>query len=266
MKLFHFTALFSALLFLHNNASGVVSSPSREAKACLVVSSTDTDVCSNACEAFPSLYAVLLGVVVILTVLCIATYHYHGSKRNRKRIEEVEQFITRNEVEIAEYKRELSAHADQKEEKQHVIDELKGRIALLTNQNRNLTERIIVLGYENPVFSTPEQDLYLSAFRILISMKNGANRKLSGHDHILLTKLFGFLYKDYTVRLKNEFKNITRHEIELCCLLRFGFTNRELCSFYNTALESVRKSRSRLKLRLKVPNGQSLESFLASYC
>lgn len=209
--------------------------------------------------------AILGGVIMVMLVFFVVFYYHHRITSNRRKIKEIELFIAHNEDEIIEYKQELSVHTNHETENQNIMDELKGKIALLTNQNRKLTEQVAVLGYDKSMANAPDQDLYLGAFRTIISMKSGTKRKLSEYDRTSLIKLFNFLYNDYAIRLKKEFDGITKHEIELCCLLRLGFTNRELCDVYNTALESVSKSKSRLKARLKVPNGQTLEAFLAGY-
>lgn len=209
---------------------------------------------------------ILLSIIIVLIASIIVIYYYLLNKNNKRRIEDIEHAINQNEQEIQSYKTELLGYNESMTEHKDEMSELKGKIALLTNQNKDLTERLIILGYEKTPLETSEFDTYIIAFRTLIAIKKGVlNRKVSDYDFTMLIKLFNFLYNNYMDRLTAEADGLTKHEIELCCLLKLGLTNRELCQASNTTLESVRKAKARLKSRLKVPEDESLESYLANY-
>ncbi|NDV83485.1 tetratricopeptide repeat protein [Bacteroides sp. 51] len=210
----------------------------------------------------------LLGVIFILIVLIIAIYYYYRNYHNKKRIEDIERTISQNHKEIEDYKIELSGYTESKADRQNEMGELIGKITLLTNQNRDLTERLLVLGHDKVVLeeSETESGAYTVALRTLLSIKNGTlNRKLSDHDIDQLVKLFNFLYNGYIDRLIEKFPGLTKHEIELCCLLKLQFTNQDLCNVSNATLESVRKSKTRLKSALGVPADETLEEFLVRF-
>ena len=210
----------------------------------------------------------LLGVIFILVILIIAVYYYYRNYHNKKRIEDIEQTINQNQEEIESYKMELSGYVESKADHQNEIGELKGKITLLTNQNRDLTERLLVLGHDKVALEKTdiESSIYIVALRTLLSIKNGTlNRKLSDYDINQLSDLFNFLYDGYIDRLLEKFPGLTKHEIELCCLLKLQFTNQELCNASNATSESVRKSKTRLKSTLGVPADETLEEFLLKY-
>ena len=209
---------------------------------------------------------ILLGVIILLIIIIIGVYYYYQYLIHKRHLKHIEHTITLNNSEIERYKTELFEYSDVKEGHQNEIGELKGKIALLANQNKDLTERLIIEGHEKNISQESEADQYIIAFRTLLSIKSGTfNRRLSDHDVSLQIALFNFLYNDYATRLMSEFPDMTRHEIELCCLLKLGFTNRELCYAFNTAMDSVRKSKTRLKTRLNISSDDSLDDFLANY-
>lgn len=210
----------------------------------------------------------LLGIIFTLIVLVIAIYHYCHYSNNRRRIKSVEHAINRNQKEIGDYKKELSDYTESKIDHQNEIGELIEKITLLTNKNRDLTERLLVLGYDKVALEDPDSDsvLYIVAFRTLLAIKNGVlNRKPSDQDLNLLMKLFNFLYNEYINRLVEEFPGLTKHEIELCCLLKLKLTHQELCNISNATSESVRKAKTRLKTSLGISADDSLEEFLLKY-
>lgn len=212
---------------------------------------------------------VLLGIIFILVILIIAIYYYYHNYNNKRRVKDIEYAIDLNQKEIDDYRVQLVKYSESETGYQNDVGELIGKISLLTNQNRDLTERLVVLGHEKmPQEEETDTDTntYMVAFRTLLAIKNGTlNRKLSEHDFSILIKLFNFLYNDYIDRLNSEFPGLTRHEMELCCLLKMRFSNQELCYATNTALDSVRKAKSRLKMSLRILGNESLEDFLASY-
>lgn len=210
----------------------------------------------------------LLGVLSFFVILIIAVYYYYRNWHNKKRIEDIEHTILQNQKDIESYKKELSNYVESNVGHRNEIGELIGKITLLSNQNRDLTERLLVLGHEKVGLEDLESESgsYIVALRTLLSIKDGSlNRRLSDHDISLFVKLFNFLYNDYVDRLFEKYPGLTKHEIELCCLLKLQFTNQELCSATNTVLESVRKAKTRLKVSLNIPSDENLEEFLLKY-
>lgn len=209
---------------------------------------------------------VLWGIIAFLVLIIAAIYLFYHNRLNKRKIKEIGHNILMNEVEIERYKKELLEFNDSTMEHLNEVGQLNGKISLLTHQNRDLTERLMVLGNEKTLSDNSEKELLIIAFRTLLSIKSGdLNRKLSDNDIALQIQLFNFLYRGFADRLMLEFEGITKHEIELCCLIKLGMTNYELSHAFNNALESVRKSKLRLKNRLNVSNDERLETFLLNY-
>lgn len=209
---------------------------------------------------------ILWSIIIFLVLSIIAIYLFYHYRLNNRKIKEIEHTILMNKVEIEKYKCELLQFNDSNIEHLNKVGQLNGKISLLIHQNRDLTERLSVLGNEKSLAESPEKELLIIAFRTLLAIKSGdLNRKLSDNDIALQIQLFNFLYRGFADRLMAEVEGITKHEIELCCLIKLGMTNNELSHAFNNALESVRKSKLRLKNRLNVSSDEKLETFLLNY-
>ena len=55
---------------------------------------------------------------------------------------------------------------------------------------------------------------------------------------------------------------VTRHELEICCLIRLRFERQEMLALFHCTSEALTKSRNRLKNRLRLAEGRDLEEFL----
>lgn len=58
---------------------------------------------------------------------------------------------------------------------------------------------------------------------------------------------------------------LTKHDIEICCLLRFGIEHEVLGSIFLTETDSVTKAKRRMKKRLNLSASDDLDVFLLKY-
>lgn len=216
-----------------------------------------------------------IGAVVLLTVVFFMCYYYYKNKVNKKRIIEIEWQINDNEEEIKRYQQEVFEIQETKAqviEKNRVLEksrntkvgELNGKIMLLNMQNRNLEKQLKDLGGEFEVGVVAER--YMPAFRLLLAMKEGNLRgKLSYEDWEKLFDLSNLLYMNYISRLREQCGAMTKHDFEICCLLKFGLTHEELSRIFITTSDSLTKAKGRLKGRLGISSHDDLEFFLKNY-
>lgn len=208
-----------------------------------------------------------LSVFFSLLILVVAAYYYSRSITNRKKIREIERAIFLNEEEIAGYKNELLRYSNTRDKHLDEIGALQGKMALLAVQNQNLMEHLTSLGgNEKSVVSEGIMNPYAIALRSLVAIKSGKlNRNLSDEEVTELFALFDFFFDGFATRLTTEFSDLTKHDIELCCLLKIKCTNEELCRIFSAIPNSMRKAKTRVKKRLNVPDDESLELFLYRY-
>ena len=217
---------------------------------------------------------IFCGTVIFLIVAFYMCYYYYKSKNHRKKIAEIESQIRDNEEEIKRYQQEMEEIQELKdqvleenrilEENRMKVGELNGKIVLLSMQNKNLSGLLKELGGELTVGPSSEQ--YISAFRLLLAIKEGTLRgKLSNGERYKLFSLFDLLYSNYVTRLLDKTPLLTKHDLEICCFLKFGLTNEELARIFQTSSDSVTKAKGRLKGRLGISPQEDLNVFLRDF-
>lgn len=210
----------------------------------------------------------LWSVVVFLAVALCMCYYYRKSLEHKNKIVEIESQIRDNEEEIKRYQQEaeeIQISKDQVlEENRSKVGELNGKIVLLAMQNKKLSGLLKELGGELAVGASSEQ--YISAFRLLLAIKEGTLRgKLSNEEREKLFSLFDLLYSNYVSRLLELCPSLTRHDLEICCFLKFGLTHEELSRIFQTSPDSVTKAKGRLKGRLGVSPQEDLVLYLSEF-
>lgn len=211
---------------------------------------------------------ILIGTVAFMVVVLLMCYYYYKNRHNKKRIAEIEHEFRGNEEDIARYQHEIKEiYASKKqmlEENRSKIGELNGKIMVLSTQNKTLSDKLNNLGSEVRIEITSVH--YISSFRLLLALREGTYKgKLSNEDRERLLELFDFLYLNYVSRLRSKCLSLTKHDLEICCLLKMGLTHEELSRVFNTTSDSVTKAKGRLKGRLGIPLGDDLEGFLRKY-
>ena len=212
---------------------------------------------------------VWLCFLLALLVFLGAYYFYYRQRQNKKRIQEIEKQIVENREEIALYQEELVNYQELQSESEDYrtkIGELNGKVLLLQGQNKTLTERLNTLGGDIDNSCSPIDARYISTFRMLLSLKSGAVKgELSRPDWECLFDLFNYLYSDMLIRLQEEYPALTKHDLEICCLLKFGFTNDALKRVFFTTSDSITKAKGRLKKRLNISAQEDLDHFIRKY-
>lgn len=72
------------------------------------------------------------------------------------------------------------------------------------------------------------------------------------------------LHKDFSVKLTEEFPNLTNQERRLATLLRLGFSSKYIATLMNISPKSVEISRYRLRQKLGLHQGDNLINFIKS--
>lgn len=217
---------------------------------------------------------VLWGTIAFLIVVFCMCYYYYKNHNNKKRIAEIEDQIRDNVGEIKRYQQEVEEIQRSKdrvlkenlmlEENRSKVGELNGKIVLLTMQNKTLSEQLKELGGALNVGLSSE--IYIPAFRLLLAIKEGTLRgKLSNEERQKLFSLFDLMYWNYVTRLLEKAPSLTKHDLEICCFLKFGLTHEELSRLFHTTSDSVTRAKGRLKGRLGVSPQDDLESFLRDF-
>lgn len=216
----------------------------------------------------------LWGMIAFLIVVACMCYYYYKNRNNKKKIAEIESQIRENEEEIERYQQEIEDIQISKdqvlkenlmlEENRTKVGELNGKIILLTMQNKTLSEHLKELGGELNVGTSSSS--FIHAFRLLLAIKEGTLRgKLSNEERQKLFSLFNLMYWNYVTRLLERAPTLTKHDLEICCFLKFGLTHEELSCIFHTTSDSVTRAKGRLKGRLGVSPQDDLDTFLKEF-
>lgn len=216
----------------------------------------------------------LWGTIAFLFVVACMCYYYYKNRNNKKKIAEIELQIRENEEEIERYQQEIEGIQISKdqvlkenlmlEENRTKVGELNGKIVLLTMQNKTLSEHLKELGGELNVGISSGS--FIHAFRLLLAIKEGTLRgKLSNEERQKLFSLFDLIYWNYVSRLLERAPTLTKHDLEICCFLKFGLSHEELSRIFHTTSDSVTRAKGRLKGRLGIPPQDDLDLFLKEF-
>lgn len=213
-----------------------------------------------------------VGFIAIMVII----YIYYKYRTNQKLVRDINERIRKNDIDIKMYQTQILNYQDlQKETLQdyrNQIGELQGKMSVLEDQNKALSLHLTEKKRDIPEIEINDLDaVYIRGLHILMMLKekkieNTAGKKLLlDADWDKLFHLSNALHGDFITRIKNDFSNLTRHDIEICCLLRFGVEHEVLGNVFLTASDSVTRAKGRLKKRLNLPASADLDAFLLKY-
>ena len=217
---------------------------------------------------------ILWGTIAFLFVVACMCYYYYKNRNNKKKIAEIELQIQENEEEIERYQQEIEDIQISKDQvlKENLVlehnrtkvGEINVKIVLLTMHNKTLSEHLKALGGELNVGISSGS--FIHAFRLLLAIKEGTLRgKLSNEERQKLFSLFDLIYWNYVSRLLERAPTLTKHDLEICCFLKFGLSHEELSCIFHTTSDSVTRAKGRLKGRLGISPQDDLDLFLKEF-
>lgn len=145
-----------------------------------------------------------------------------------------QQRIQKKDSELRQAKQEISSKEQQWKEQALYNDELIKHIMELEQWN---------------VFQKDKQ-----LFRLILSLEE--------LEHLVM--VINDCYHHYTIRLQNEFPALKESDIYICCLLKIGVKNKDICYLLGITEETLKKRKYRIK-RDKMKLDIALEDFLKSY-
>lgn len=191
--------------------------------------------------------------------------------RGKQRHRQIKEKIRKNKIAIYHYQKEkydYIAQIEQLEQELHSLakeSELyKERVADLDYYQRKVREsEQIIERLSSETASTLESPT--DAFSLLMQLKQDPVRtNPSRQEWTELLHTTDLLFNNFLSRLKEQ-AGITRHEQEICCLIKWNFARKDQLAVFNNTTDALTKSKSRLKKRLQLDEKTDLDQFIRLY-
>lgn len=228
----------------------------------------------------------IIGIVFLLLViifLLIIIYQQNLKKKERtisrlsrelqkysKQLKDNEVLIAQNNESIQELQAQLSSRkASEQEEQLSLIRQLEEQNRSLTLANQGLQQQIEAHWSKlkkTPIKAQPMQELttemlllkereekltgQLIAVHPLVAELRTAPRFLHPEDFSRLAALINEVYPHFSDRLTDTFPNLTELDLQLCVLIRLGFSVSQIAVFMAVSPTSVSQQKTRMKKRL----------------
>ena len=223
--------------------------------------------------------SLLLGVILLLIII----YQQNLKKKERtirrlseelqqynKQLKDNEVLIAQNNEHILELQMQLSLHkADEQKEQRLLIGQLEEQNRKLTLANRDLQQQIETHWHKlksSPLKTQPVQELTTEMLRLkdreeelacrliaahpLVASLRSTPRFLQPEDFVRLSVLVDEVYPKFTDRLTAAFPNLTELDVQLCILIKLGFSISQIAVFTAVSSTSVSQQKSRMKKRM----------------
>lgn len=191
--------------------------------------------------------------------------------RSKERHRLVKEKIRKNKVAIYHYQKEKYDYIEQ-------INRLEADLHNLAEESELYKERVADLDYYQRKVRESEQiierlsaaseetiELSADAFSLLIQLKQDPVRtNLTKPEWAELLRITDLLFNNFLTELKEK-SGITRHEEEICCLIKWNFPRKAQMAVFNNTTDVLTKSKSRLKKRLQLDEKTDLEQFIRLY-
>lgn len=191
--------------------------------------------------------------------------------RNKERHRLVKEKIRKNKVAIYHYQKEKYEYIEQ-------INRLEEDLHNLTEESELYKERVADLEYYQRKVRESEQiierlssetaetaDVAPNAFSLLMQLKKDPVRtNPTRQEWTELLHTTDLLFNNFLTELKEK-SGITRHEEEICCLIKWNFPRKDQLAVFNNTTDALTKSKSRLKKRLQLDEKTDLDQYIRFY-
>lgn len=207
-------------------------------------------------------YPFLFGIGLIAAVMLAYGLGLHVGKRqervaiSRKRWKQKQFLIGRQQAEREQYlekiqflEKELGRISQESADYQQKLDDIafyRQKILICEQQIKQLSSAET----EHPGLS------------ILLQLKKDPQHtNLSRQEWETLFAFTDLLFNNTLSSLQEKY-NLTRHEQEICCLLKWQFSRKEQLAIFNNTSEALAKSKNRLKKHLQLDDRTDLDLFV----
>ena len=219
-------------------------------------------------ETKMNLIILIIIILILIIVVCVVVYksykkHKKAFLDQQKRVERYWQekrdtdlqIIHKNEKRIMQLERDLSSSNATLTELRKSLIKTEAEMLLKQNEIINferkhselliadLTDTEIYKLYHNPLSNPTNSDYH----KLLHALNN--------------------TYKDFTLRLKDFYPDISKSEIWICCMIKIGLSAKEICNISSYSYSSLSMAKSRLYKKMFNQKGSAkdLDTFIREF-
>lgn len=207
-------------------------------------------------------------LLVGMTILSIIIYRKYRKMRNS--IQEEKNDALTKARQLAEQEKQMAiqlAYQLIEEEKKIAVHEAREIIEQAKAEARRLQAEVATTS----VLLANKTD-YLTQLQLKLNTTDNSDCKRFAKEikHNLgdgdywgdFIKNFNLLHSNTIDRITKKHPDLTPNEVKLVCFILSGLNNKEIAGIFSVEPESVKKARYRLKKKLRLPEEESLKSYL----
>lgn len=179
----------------------------------------------------------LIGGIVGLVLLLGSLLYAMAQRRKRNQLfkEKMDRELEFSQKELESRKQELTAFALQLANKNETLENIKRDVQEV---RINSADRKSIQSIVNTIEFNINDNNNWDTFR----------------------KRFESVHKDFEINVKQKYGNVTTNELRLMALLKMNLSSKEIANILNVSQEGIKKARYRLRKKLKLETGDSLEA------
>ena len=213
-----------------------------------------------------------VGCLLLIVAIVFSFLFGMRSGRIRERSEYIRHRIRQNKANVYRYKRQLASFHAQVERLEQERDSLASRseayeqveseLATYRQNIQKLEQDILALSSDPVTYDKSSAVEELDVFRLICDLKDDpVHTNLTKVEWSEFINKTDVLFNNFLTDLRTKF-SITRHEQEICCLVKWNFSRKEQLAVFNNTPDALTKSKGRLKKRLNLDEKTDLDSFI----
>ena len=201
----------------------------------------------------------IIAVVLSAVILLILLFLLFINQQKRRKISENRELTTKLEYEKKVQQYEKRQRKLEKEKQEEILDaktrEISSYSLLVSNKN-NILKQIMEMNTQ--IFENKENATEIAAKTDEIIRNN-----LSIDEEWDTFKIhFDKVHQHFFEKLKQSCSDLTEENLKMCAYFKIGMTTKQIAHLLHVDPHSVIVSRYRLKKKLQLPDGESLDDFI----
>ena len=148
------------------------------------------------------------------------------------------------------------------ETQQAALSKLPAELTAYRQKMEQLEREILVLSGDNNLLDNATGKVDVDVPKLLCALKDDPlHVNPSKEEWSEIIGMTDLLFNNFLTDLRNKY-SITRHEQELCCLIKWNFSRKEQLAVFNNTPDALTKSKGRLKKRLDLDEKTDLDAYV----